>query len=85
VPPSGEPICLLPDHGTLGGYAVPFVVATVDLGRLGQLRAGDLVRFELVSVATAREALRAENEAMQRHAAELLSHTPWDDLPDTAG
>ena len=84
VPPSGEAICLLPDHGTLGGYAVPFVVATVDLGRLGQLRAGDPVRFELVSVATAREALLADDEAMQWHASALTSMAPWDHLPDAA-
>jgi antagonist of KipI len=84
VPPSGEPICLLPDHGTVGGYAVPFVVATVDRGRLGQLRAGDPVRFELVTAAAARDALRAENDTMQRVAAALATRTAWDDLPDAA-
>ena len=38
--PDGRPIVLLPDHATVGGYPVVACVATADLPRLGQLRAG---------------------------------------------
>ena len=47
VPPNGQPILLLNDHPTTGGYPVIAVVAEDDLCRAGQLRPGDTVRFEL--------------------------------------
>jgi biotin-dependent carboxylase-like uncharacterized protein len=46
VPPNGQPILLLNDHPTTGGYPVVAVVATEDLPRAGQLKPGDFVRFE---------------------------------------
>ena len=39
VPPDGEPVILLTDHATLGGYPVVAVVATVDHGGAGSVRA----------------------------------------------
>ncbi|HZT16059.1 MAG TPA: biotin-dependent carboxyltransferase family protein [Gaiellaceae bacterium] len=45
LPPSGKPILLLTDHPTTGGYPVVGVVDERDLGRAGQLRPGDAVRF----------------------------------------
>ena len=45
VPPNGQPILLLNDHPTTGGYPVIAVVATADLPHAGQLRPGDNVRF----------------------------------------
>jgi biotin-dependent carboxylase-like uncharacterized protein len=45
VPPSGQPILLLNDHPTTGGYPVIAVVVHDDLPRVGQLRPGDTVRF----------------------------------------
>ena len=47
VPPNGQPILLLTDHPTTGGYPVIAVVATDDLPRAGQLRPGDTVRFRV--------------------------------------
>jgi allophanate hydrolase subunit 2 len=58
VPPNGEPVILLADHQTTGGYGVPAVVASADLWRVAQLRPGDEVRFALVSVDEAVAALR---------------------------
>jgi antagonist of KipI len=58
VPPSGEPVILLADHQTTGGYRVPAVVATVDLWRVAQLRPGDALRFALVAPDEAVAALR---------------------------
>lgn len=61
VPPGGEPIALMVDHPTTGGYPVIACVASVDLPVLGQLRPGDTVRFERVTQAVALAAL-AERE-----------------------
>ena len=61
IPPDGQPIVLMPDHATVGGYPVIAAVISADWGALGRLRPGDDVRFELVSVGTAR-ALRREHE-----------------------
>ncbi len=49
VPPSGKPILLLVDRGTLGGYAKPALLSPADLSRAAQLRPGDRVRFVLDS------------------------------------
>jgi allophanate hydrolase subunit 2 len=45
VPASGQPIILLADHPTTGGYPVIAVVASGDLDAGGQLRPGQKLRF----------------------------------------
>jgi biotin-dependent carboxylase-like uncharacterized protein len=45
VPPSGQPILLLADHPTTGGYPVIAVVVREDLPRAGQLRPGQQLRL----------------------------------------
>jgi biotin-dependent carboxylase-like uncharacterized protein len=45
VPPSGQPIVLLADIPTTGGYPVIAVVVERDLPRIAQLRPGDEIRF----------------------------------------
>lgn len=60
VPAGGEPIVMLSDHQTTGGYPVCAVVVTADLGRLAQRRPGQLVRFTKVSVEEAQRALRQD-------------------------
>jgi biotin-dependent carboxylase-like uncharacterized protein len=42
---SGQPIVLMPDAPTVGGYPVIGVVHSADLGRLAQRRPGEAVRF----------------------------------------
>lgn len=59
VPHGGEPIVLLADGQTTGGYPVVAVVAAVDLGRVAQATPGETVSFYEVDRAAAREALRA--------------------------
>lgn len=54
---SGQPIVLLADRQTTGGYAKIATVISADLPLLAQLRPGNSVRFEAVSLAEA-EALR---------------------------
>jgi len=56
VPPSGEPILLMADRQTSGGYPQIATVITADLPVAGQLAPGDWIEF---SVCTRREALAA--------------------------
>ena len=63
VPPSGQPILLLGDCQTIGGYPKIAQVITFDLGIAAQLRAGDHVRFSEVSMADAhRHVVERERE-----------------------
>jgi KipI family sensor histidine kinase inhibitor len=48
VPPDGQPLVLLCDHATVGGYPVVATVVCADVGILGRCRPGDGVRFEIV-------------------------------------
>jgi biotin-dependent carboxylase-like uncharacterized protein len=47
VPMSLQPILFLNDHPTTGGYPVIAVLHSSDLDRVGQLRPGDTLRFQL--------------------------------------
>lgn len=61
VPPDGQPILLMADRQTTGGYPLAGVVISADLPRAGQLAPGDSVRFEAVGLAEAHEmAVRRE-------------------------
>ncbi len=46
----GQPIVMLPARATIGGYPKIAVVIAADLDALGQLRPGDRIRFEAVSL-----------------------------------
>ena len=77
IPPSGMPIVLMADRQTVGGYPKIAEVATVDLHLMAQLRPGDRLRFELVSLTQAQALwLRREQEiitireAVERHLTE---------------
>ena len=48
------PVILGPDGPSLGGFVCPVTVIEADLWQLGQLKAGDKVRFVAVDLATAR-------------------------------
>jgi allophanate hydrolase subunit 2 len=64
VPPDGQPIVLLADAQTIGGYPVLGQVIMADLPRAAQLRPGDMLRFEPVSLAEARAALREQETGL---------------------
>ena len=57
VPGDGQPIVLLADGQTTGGYAKIATVISADLPRLGQARPGDVLRFKRVDRGEARKAL----------------------------
>ncbi len=71
VPPDGLPIVLLPDGPTVGGYPVPLVVITADRPLVGQLRAGDALRFRPIDAAAAGVASREADAALQEAASRL--------------
>ena len=63
VPGSGQPIVLLADHQTTGGYPKIATVISVDVPALGRRRTGDPLRFVSVELEEAEEACReAERE-----------------------
>ncbi|GFM76841.1 urea carboxylase [Pseudomonas cichorii] len=52
------PVILGPDGPSLGGFVCPVTIIEADLWQLGQLKAGDKVRFSPVSLETARALIR---------------------------
>jgi len=62
LPPSGEPILLMADHQTTGGYPQIASVITADLSLAGQLAPGDRVEFTVCSRSEAVEALVLQEE-----------------------
>jgi biotin-dependent carboxylase-like uncharacterized protein len=45
VPPTGQPLVLMADAPTTGGYPMLAVVSSADLSRLAQCNPGDIIRF----------------------------------------
>jgi len=68
VPGAGQPIVLMPDRGTSGGYPKIAAVISADLGRFAQIPAGRAFRFKAVTM--------AEAQAEARNFAELLRTLP---------
>ena len=64
LPPDGDPVILLSDHATLGGYPVIAVVASVDHGRLGQCAPGMSVVLVPIDRHQAVAARAAQRRAM---------------------
>jgi allophanate hydrolase subunit 2 len=56
----GQPIVLLVDRQSTGGYAKIATVCSCDVGRVGQMRPGQRLRFRSVSVDQAHAVLRHE-------------------------
>jgi KipI family sensor histidine kinase inhibitor len=64
VPPDGQPIALLADAQTIGGYPQAAHVIAVDLPLIAQLRPGDAVRFQSVTLAVAHRLALAREHAL---------------------
>ncbi len=60
VPGEGQPIVLLVDRQTTGGYTKIATVIGVDIGAIGQTRPGQRIRFRRVTLEDAHAALVAE-------------------------
>lgn len=64
VPPSGDPILLMSDRQTSGGYPQIAAVITADLPLAGQLAPGDWIEFEICTRPQAISALIAQEGAI---------------------
>jgi biotin-dependent carboxylase-like uncharacterized protein len=53
VPGDGNPIIMLSDHGTIGGYPKIGVVASVDYDRLVQISPGSKIKFKEIDLSDA--------------------------------
>ena len=66
VPPSGQPILLMADRQTTGGYAQIATVVSADLPVAGQLAPGDWIAFEVCERREAVAALIALEQVLMR-------------------
>jgi antagonist of KipI len=70
VPGSGQPIVLMADRQTTGGYPTIATVITADIGVVGQLGPGDSVSFVVCSLGEAMAALVERERAVRAIEAE---------------
>ncbi|NMG49426.1 urea carboxylase [Azoarcus communis] len=77
------PVILGPDGPSLGGFVCPVTVIEADLWQLGQLKAGDKLRFVPVDLATARSLANARQvethtlaQAYPAHSPAMVPHSP---------
>jgi len=61
VPADGNPIIMLSDHGTIGGYPKIAVVITADYDKLVQLTPGTKVKFKLIDIKEAENLYKLYN------------------------
>lgn len=65
VPGNGQPIVLMPDRGTSGGYPKIATVMTADLGRFAQIPVGRSFRFKAITIAEAQAEARVMAHLLQ--------------------
>jgi len=58
VPGDGQPIALLVDRQSTGGYTKIATIGSFDIGRLGQVKPGQRLRFRAIDLAEAHRLLR---------------------------
>ena len=61
IPRDGQPIISFVEHQTTGGYPIIANVISADIGKVGQLKAGDYFQFELIGFSRA-EKLKVDQE-----------------------
>ena len=67
VPADGNPIIMLSDHGTIGGYPKIANVITADLDNVGQLTPGAKIKFKEVSLEEAENIFKAYSEDTNKY------------------
>jgi len=67
VPADGNPIIMLSDHGTVGGYPKIGVVIAADLDLIGQLTPGTKINFKEVSLEEAQNIFKAYTEDTNKY------------------
>lgn len=75
--PNGQPIVMMADRQTTGGYVKLGTVITADLPLMGQKRPGDRVRFERVTVQQAQAARLYRYRKLRNLQGELNRFDKW--------
>jgi len=79
IPPNGEPIVMMADSPTTGGYPVIAVVIRADMPILAQCEPEkSQIQFEPVTVEIAREAYLVQMERLRNIEVENSSLNIWD-------
>lgn len=84
VPGNGQPILLLADCQTVGGYPKIATVIRADLPRLAQSRTGDELRFATVDLPGALAIQRGESERLARWKSTIGTYLPAGYLDEAA-
>lgn len=84
VPGSGQPIIMLADHQTTGGYPKIATVISADLPAVGRLRPADSIGFRAVSTADAEAARRALEADIERHKRNMIPAMEGNELNEAA-
>jgi antagonist of KipI len=66
VPPDEQPILLMADRQTTGGYPKLAIVISADLHLVGQLLPGDTIQFTTTTLQEAQAALKTQWDALQQ-------------------
>ena len=66
LPPGGEPIVLMSDAPTIGGYRIVGAVITVDLGTLAQRLPGETITLQQVTIGAAQREVLARAEIVEK-------------------
>ena len=67
IPADGNPIIMLSDHGTIGGYPKIANVISADLDLVGQLTPGKNINFKEVSLEEAENIFKAYTEDTNKY------------------
>ena len=67
VPADGDPIIMLSDHGTIGGYPKIGTVISADLDVVGQLTPGTKINFKEVGLEEAENIFKAYSDETNRY------------------
>ena len=78
IPPDGQPIVLMNDRQTIGGYPKIGSVLSLDLGSLAQLMPGDKVNFTALTVDCAHNALHLAHKRLQTVVLKAIRQTRHD-------
>lgn len=73
LPPDGNPIVLMADRQTIGGYPRVGEVASVDLPMLAQLKPGDTLRFERITLGEAQQLVHTQMSALAQIEASITA------------
>lgn len=81
VPPNGQPIIMMADHQTTGGYPKIATVISADLPLLAQCAPGSKISFKVISVEEAQDIYIKFREALKEQIA-LMDKDSKEEWPD---